>query len=76
MRVLNISLALLVYSNQATIKAHQFLSAELCNKAPFHHPGVFYSKHHHFLPTDSFNCVTSATIQLLCNLSPHPKHDY
>lgn len=74
MRVLNISVALQGYSNQATIKAHQLLSAELCDKAPFHRPGVSYSKHHPLLPTDSFNCVTSASIQLLCNLSPHPKH--
>lgn len=43
-------------------------------KAPFHRPGVSYSKHHRLLPTDSFNCVLSATIQLLRNLSPHPKH--
>lgn len=76
MRILSISVALLVYSNQATIKTHQFHSAELSDEAPFHRPGVSYSKHHHFLPTDSFNCVTSAIVQLLCNLSPHPKHCY
>lgn len=56
MRILNISVVLLVYSNQATIKAHQLQSTEFCDEAPFHHPSVSCCEHHHLLPADLYNC--------------------
>lgn len=49
MRILNISVALLVYSHQATIKANRLQSTEFCDEAPFHHPNVPYCEHCHLL---------------------------